>query len=198
MITSSKCRPRNSAGRLRVTIYRTRSVQPRLQQNLTDTGAPVLAGPIATAGGLVFLAGTTDSRLRAFDSQGGKELWSGVLDGPGNAVPVTYMGRDGKQYVVIATGTGGKLRSVGPAPHDGASLIAFRTALSSFRPNLRNWWSSTGWGEARLRLNLAATRESRWGRAPESDTLPKTVSLDYFRLSAKARRGRPSTGEMSA
>src|SRR5262245_47882890 len=33
MMTSSKCRPRNSARRLRVTIYPARSDQPRLQQN---------------------------------------------------------------------------------------------------------------------------------------------------------------------
>src|ERR1039457_953240 len=33
MITSSKCRPRKSAGLFRVTIHRTKLPQPRLQQN---------------------------------------------------------------------------------------------------------------------------------------------------------------------
>src|ERR1035441_11130059 len=33
MISSSKCRPRKSAGLFRVTIHRTKSPQPRLQQN---------------------------------------------------------------------------------------------------------------------------------------------------------------------
>lgn len=62
------------------------------------------AGPIVTAGGLVIIGATNDRRLRAFDSKSGKELWSAKLGRTANANPLTYEGRDGKQYVaVIAT-----------------------------------------------------------------------------------------------
>jgi quinoprotein glucose dehydrogenase len=47
------------------------------------TGLPSLGGAIATAGGLVFIAGTTDRRIRAFDASDGRELWSAALDASG-------------------------------------------------------------------------------------------------------------------
>ena len=40
------------------------------------TGRPGIGGPIATAGGLVFVGATDDNRFRAFDAKTGKELWS--------------------------------------------------------------------------------------------------------------------------
>jgi quinoprotein glucose dehydrogenase len=58
-------------------------------------------GSIATAGGLVFIAGTIDKRFRAFESKTGKMLWETKLDASGQTNPMTYMGKDGKQYVVI-------------------------------------------------------------------------------------------------
>jgi len=68
-------------------------------------GSINLGGPIATAGGLVFIAGTFDPYLRAFDVETGKELWKGELPASGHATPMTYrLGRNGKQYVVIAAG----------------------------------------------------------------------------------------------
>jgi quinoprotein glucose dehydrogenase len=75
------------------------------------TGTPSLGGAITTAGNLVFIAATVDGRIRAFDARNGKELWSDTLDAPGHSIPSTYMGRDGKQYVVIAAGGGGFLQS---------------------------------------------------------------------------------------
>ena len=64
-----------------------------------------LGGPIVTAGGLVFIAGTTDCFLRAFDIETGKELWQAQLPACGNATPMTYrVSATGKQYVVIAAG----------------------------------------------------------------------------------------------
>jgi quinoprotein glucose dehydrogenase len=70
------------------------------------TGNSGSAGPTATAGGLVFVGATTDRRFRAFDSKTGKELWVARVDGQVNANPMTYQGRDGKQYVaVVATDT---------------------------------------------------------------------------------------------
>jgi glucose dehydrogenase len=68
-----------------------------------NTGAFGQGGPIPTAGGLVFIAGTNDKRLRAFESKTGKLLWETKLDTQGRTNPMTYMGRDGKQYFVIVS-----------------------------------------------------------------------------------------------
>jgi quinoprotein glucose dehydrogenase len=70
-------------------------------------GSPNLGGPIATAGGLVFIAATFDRHLRAFDIETGKELWSAPLPAGGKATPMTFAGRTGRQYVVIAAGGDG-------------------------------------------------------------------------------------------
>ena len=68
------------------------------------TGNSGSAGPTVTAGGLVFVGATTDRRFRAFDSKTGKELWATRVDGQVNANPMTYQGKDGKQYVAtVAT-----------------------------------------------------------------------------------------------
>jgi quinoprotein glucose dehydrogenase len=68
-----------------------------------STGAFGQGGPITTAGGIVFIAGTIDKRFRAFDSRTGKVLWETKLDAEGHTNPMTYMGRNGKQYVVIVS-----------------------------------------------------------------------------------------------
>jgi len=68
-----------------------------------NTGAFGQGGPIATAGGLVFIAGTIDKRFRAFESRTGKVLWETKMDAEGHTNPMTYMGRNGKQYVVIVS-----------------------------------------------------------------------------------------------
>jgi quinoprotein glucose dehydrogenase len=86
-----------------------------------NTGAPNLGGSISTAGGVVFIAATNDSLFRAFDASKGKELWAAKLESSGHATPITYLGKDGKQYVVIAAGGGGFF---GSPPAD--ALIAFR------------------------------------------------------------------------
>ncbi|MFB3904530.1 MAG: pyrroloquinoline quinone-dependent dehydrogenase [Acidobacteriota bacterium] len=76
-------------------------------RGVTQTGAPSLGGTIATAGGLVFVAGTNDARFRAFDARTGTLLWEARLEAGGHATPATYLGRNGRQYVVIAAGGGG-------------------------------------------------------------------------------------------
>jgi quinoprotein glucose dehydrogenase len=77
------------------------------------TGTAQLGGAITTAGGLVFIGATIDSRFRAFDVATGSELWTDTLDAPAHSVPSTYLGRDGKQYVVVAAGGRGFLNSPG-------------------------------------------------------------------------------------
>ncbi len=85
-----------------------------------NTGAANLGSTIATAGGLIFVAATNDSRFRAFDSKTGKELWTEKIDASGHTVPATYQGKNGKQYVVVEAFGGG---IIGSPPGD--SVIAF-------------------------------------------------------------------------
>ena len=78
-----------------------------------STGAQNLGGSIVTAGGLIFIAGTTDHRFRAFDAKTGKQLWEGQLEANGHATPMTFQGRNSaKQFVVVASGGGGFLRAL--------------------------------------------------------------------------------------
>jgi quinoprotein glucose dehydrogenase len=70
-------------------------------KGIHNTGSFGQGGPIVTAGGLVFIAGTIDKRFRAFDSRNGKVLWETKLDAEGHTNPMTYQGRNGKQYVVV-------------------------------------------------------------------------------------------------
>src|ERR1700681_380448 len=54
----------------------------------------------------LFVAATDDNRFRAFEAKSGKELWVTKLERRGNADPITYQGKNGKQYVaVVATDT---------------------------------------------------------------------------------------------
>jgi quinoprotein glucose dehydrogenase len=68
-------------------------------------GAPNLGGPLATAGGLVFIGATTDKFFRAFDAAGGDEIWRTRIPYTANSSPITYrLGQNGRQFVVIAAG----------------------------------------------------------------------------------------------
>ncbi len=77
-------------------------------RGITGTGAPNLGGPLVTTTGLVFIGGAGDSRFRAFDAKTGKEVWRADLPASGHGTPVSYRGRDGRQYVVVAAGGGGR------------------------------------------------------------------------------------------
>jgi glucose dehydrogenase len=72
-------------------------------KGIPKTGTATNSGaPIATAGGVVFIGGTSDGQFRAFDAMTGKELWS---HSPGFNVgdyAASYRGANGKQYVVIS------------------------------------------------------------------------------------------------
>jgi quinoprotein glucose dehydrogenase len=67
-------------------------------------GSVALGGPIVTAGGLVFTAGTLDTFLYAFDVATGRQLWKGRLPTSARATPMTYRDRDGRQFVVVSAG----------------------------------------------------------------------------------------------
>ena len=75
-----------------------------------QTGSLNLGGPMITAGGLVFTSAAMDLYLRAFDIETGTELWKYQLPAGGQAIPMSYS-LHGKQYIVIAAGGHGKLRT---------------------------------------------------------------------------------------
>ena len=80
-----------------------------LKRGVPPTGTSNLGGTIVTAGGLVFIGATNDSRFRAFDKDTGKELWVTKLPASAHATPMTFRGqKTGKQFVVIAAGGGNK------------------------------------------------------------------------------------------
>jgi len=102
-----------------------RSVLGRIEAleaiGVRDTGSLNLGGSIATAGGVVFIGATNDSRFRAFESKTGKLLWETKLEASGHSNPITYMGRDGRQYVALMAAGGGDFLNGGFSN----SLVAF-------------------------------------------------------------------------
>jgi len=85
------------------------------------SGSLSLGGPIVTAGGLVFIAGTLDPHIRAFDVDTGQQLWRADLPASAHATPMTYRLPHGKQYVVIAAGGHPKVRE----EKQSDTLVAF-------------------------------------------------------------------------
>ena len=65
-------------------------------------GMPTLGGTLSTQGGLIFIAGTQDYYLRAFNSANGEEAWKARLPVGSQGGPMTFVSpKTGKQYVVI-------------------------------------------------------------------------------------------------
>src|SRR5690606_9812140 len=67
-----------------------------------DLGVPNSGGSLVTESGLTFIGATTDSYIRAFNTETGEMLWQDRLPAGGHATPMTYQLSNGKQYVVIA------------------------------------------------------------------------------------------------
>jgi glucose dehydrogenase len=93
-------------------------------RGIPPTGTPNLGGPITTASGLVFIGATKDARFRAYDAKTGKELWYSQLEAAGGATPMTFIGRNGAQYVVIAAG--------GPGDTDRGGAETYPQKLVAF------------------------------------------------------------------
>lgn len=89
-------------------------------KGIHNTGTLNFGGSISTAGGLLFIAATNDQRFRAFDAATGKVLWETKLETGSYTVPMTYEGKDGKQYVVLVD-TGGSFYDTTA----GDSVIAY-------------------------------------------------------------------------
>jgi quinoprotein glucose dehydrogenase len=88
-------------------------------RGIPPTGTQNIGGSIVTAGGIVFIGSTMDEMFRAFDKTNGKLLWKAQLPAGGYATPCTYEA-GGRQYVVIAAGGGGKMRT-----RSGDAYVAF-------------------------------------------------------------------------
>ena len=68
-------------------------------------GLPTLGGTLSTQGGLIFIAGTQDFYLRAFNSGNGDEIWKARLPVGSQGGPMTYVSpKTGKQYIVVTAG----------------------------------------------------------------------------------------------
>ena len=97
-----------------------------LKSKEINTGTENFGGATATAGGLVFAAGTLDKLIRAFDSKNGKELWSHKLPYIGSAPPTSYE-IDGEQYIVIPASGGISLGIHYPnLVEQGDAIVAFK------------------------------------------------------------------------
>lgn len=93
-------------------------------------GTPVQAGSLTTRGGLIFHGGTMDATLRAFDLRSGQQKWEATLPGSAHASPMSYVGKNGKQYVVITVPNPSwsyprPPSSVEPTDDQGGYVIAF-------------------------------------------------------------------------
>ena len=85
-------------------------MDPAKYPDAAKWGSINFGGAITTAGGLIFIAGCLDNVFRAFDTNTGEILWQAMLPAGGQATPMTYE-LTGKQYVVIAAGGHGKMKS---------------------------------------------------------------------------------------
>lgn len=101
-----------------------------LPEGKQNTGAVNFSGgPIVTQGGLVFIGATSDRRFRAFDRDTGRILWEKELQYAPQTVPITYKGKDGRQYVAVigaGAGLGGpSLRGPDGKPLNAESVYTF-------------------------------------------------------------------------
>ncbi len=96
-----------------------------------DMGATAIGPTLATRGGIVF-ASASDDRFHAHDSRTGKLLWQTKMASSADAGPMTYIGKDGRQYVVIAAGGPGNARQ--PSERDRFQYQQILVAFALPRP----------------------------------------------------------------
>jgi quinoprotein glucose dehydrogenase len=85
-------------------------MDPRKYPGAEKWGSINLGGAITTAGNITFVAATMDNFLRAFNTQTGELLWQFQLPASAQATPMSYQ-LNGKQYIVIAAGGHGKVKT---------------------------------------------------------------------------------------
>jgi quinoprotein glucose dehydrogenase len=90
-----------------------------------ETGSPApRGGPVPTGSGLLFVGTSSDRKVRAYDSDSGRELWSYDLPAASEGVPTTYE-VNGRQYVVVPVGGTGSFSPQNQAPAGPGQYIAF-------------------------------------------------------------------------
>lgn len=89
---------------------------------LRDWGSPTLGGPVVTAGGVVFIGGSMDDRVRALEATTGRELWSDIVAAPSVAIPAVFTHK-GLDYVVFVAGGNSILK-----PQVADQVVAYRLA----------------------------------------------------------------------
>jgi glucose dehydrogenase len=70
-------------------------------KGIMNTGSFNMGGSVATAGGVLFIGASSDQRFHVFESKTGKLLWETKLPAAAESNPITYLGKNGKQYVAI-------------------------------------------------------------------------------------------------
>ena len=151
-------------------------------KGIPPTGTPNLGGPITTATGLVFIGATKDARFRAFDAKTGKELWYAQLEAAGGATPMTFMGRNGRQYVVIAAGGPGDTDRGGTEVYP-QKLVAFALPdASAPRPTASTPGAAAG--------SVASSARTTPSRAAEGKALTEMVCTMCHGLGTVTQTGR--------
>jgi glucose dehydrogenase len=92
-----------------------------LPERLGAAGAP---GVILTKSGVV-LGGGGDSALYAFDARTGREIARVDLPRRSTSTPMTYLSKSGRQFVVMATGSGTDAVLLAFAKKEPGSVLRF-------------------------------------------------------------------------
>jgi glucose dehydrogenase len=111
------------------------SLEDEYGEGAKGMGATTIGPTLVTRGGIVF-AVASDDRFHAYDSRRGKLLWETRMSASANAGPMTYLGKDGRQYVVVAAGGPGNARR--PSPRENflyhQTLVAFALPRTGDKP----------------------------------------------------------------
>jgi quinoprotein glucose dehydrogenase len=155
-------------------------------KGIPPTGTPNLGGPITTATGLVFIGATKDARFRAFDAKTGKELWYAQLEAAGGATPMTFTGRNGRQYVVIAAG--------GPGDTDRGGTEVYPQKLVAFSLPDANTPRQTASAPGAAAGSVASSARTTPSRAAEGKALAEMVCTMCHGLGTVTAAGRAPDG----
>jgi glucose dehydrogenase len=160
-------------------------------KGIPQTGIYNLGGSLATAAGLVFIAGTADHRFRAFDSRTGKELWVTKLESNGHANPITYLGaRSKRQFVVVAVSPGGRFNADTSAPTVLAAYALFpKGRLSPAQARLEAQSKTIAAGPGSLPSTLAPPRATPLQPVPFSHRVHANAGMKCDRCHRPSEDG---------
>jgi len=71
-----------------------------------ETGAEIFGSPVATSGGVVFLAGTDDKKIRAYSLENGKKIWEDEL--PYSSYGIIQILEYNNKKLLIVNSSGGR------------------------------------------------------------------------------------------